>query len=131
MTIRMGGCNCGKVRISLEGEPKRAGLCHCLTCRRESGGPFMAFAVWSWTAAVVEGKTASWKDERDDRYFCPSCGSSLFGSEAGTGEIEVRIGCLDQAPSSLAPDYELWVKRREPWQPAIADGQFQENRKPD
>ncbi len=44
-TVRQGGCSCGAVRLEARGELIRVGLCHCLTCRKETGGPFMAFAV--------------------------------------------------------------------------------------
>ena len=54
-TTRRGGCNCGKVRIEVRGEPLRAGLCHCLTCRKETGGAFMAFAVWDRSRVSFTG----------------------------------------------------------------------------
>ena len=104
-----------RFRIEARGEPIRAGICHCTTCRKESGGPFMAFAVWHADHVKIEGRTASWKATRDDRHFCPFCGSTLFGVEEGTKEIEVRLGAFDAAPTDLVPTYELWVRRRERW----------------
>ena len=112
---RSASCNCGAIRIEARGEPIRAGICHCTTCRKESGGPFMAFAVWHADHVKIEGRTASWKATRDDRHFCPFCGSTLFGVEEGTKEIEVRLGAFDAAPTDLVPTYELWVRRRERW----------------
>ncbi len=120
-TTRQGGCNCGGVRIEVRGEPLRAGLCHCLTCRKETGGPFMAFADWDASQVSVTGETRSWTAATDRRHFCPACGSSLFATDDGNNEIEVRLGILDEAPSSLVPDYELWTPRREHWQQPIAD----------
>ncbi len=119
-TLRRGGCNCGKVRIELRGEPSRAGLCHCLICRKETGGPFMAFAVWDRSQVSVTGETGNWTATTDHRYFCPACGSSLFGTHDKNSEVEVRLGTLDEAPSNLVPSYELWTPRRERWQPAVA-----------
>jgi hypothetical protein len=116
---RRGGCNCGKVRIEVRGEPVRAGLCHCLTCRKETGGPFMAFAVWDSSRLSVTGETRSWTATTDHRHFCPACGSSLFGTHDKDGEVEVRLGALDDAPSDLTPGYELWTPRRERWQQPI------------
>ena len=101
--VRRGGCNCGKVRMELRGEPVRAGLCHCLTCRKETGGPFMAFAVWDTSQVSVAGETRSWTATTDHRHFCPACGSSLFGTHDKDGEVEVRLGILDEAPSGLMP----------------------------
>ena len=118
--VRRGGCNCGRVRFELRGEPVRAGLCHCLTCRKETGAAFMAFAVWDASRVSVTGDTRSWTAATDHRHFCPACGSSLFGTSDGSGEVEVRLGALDDAPSGLAPGYELWTPRRERWQAPVA-----------
>ena len=119
-TTRRGGCNCGKVRIELRGEPLRTGLCHCLTCRKETGGPFMAFAVWDASRVSVRGETRNWTATTDRRHFCPACGSSLFGTHDTDSEVEVRLGTLDDAPLGLVPDYELWTPRREHWQQPVA-----------
>jgi hypothetical protein len=44
-------------------------------------------------------------------------------------DVELYLGTLDEAPFELAPEAELWIKRREPWLHAV-DGasQHQENR---
>ena len=120
-TVWQGGCNCGSVRIELQGQPIRTGLCHCLICRRETGGPFMAFATWDAVNMAVTGETKSWTATTDHRHFCPTCGSSLFGTHDKDGEVEVRLGVLDEAPSGLAPAYELWTPRREHWQRPVDD----------
>ncbi len=112
---RRGGCNCGQVQLEIRGDPMRVGLCHCVTCRKETGGPFMAFAVWDSSQVSVTGETGSWMAATDHRHFCPACGSTLFGTHDTDSEVEVRVGTLDDAPSGLAPGYELWVPRREHW----------------
>ncbi len=53
--VRQGGCSCGAVRLEARSEPMRVGLCHCLTCRKETGGPFTAFAVWDRGHVSVTG----------------------------------------------------------------------------
>ncbi|WAP70060.1 hypothetical protein [Jiella pelagia] len=35
------------------------------------------------------------------------------------GEVEVRLGCLDAAPTDLEPTYENWVIHRERWLPEV------------
>jgi hypothetical protein len=47
----------------------------------------------------------------------------LFGVPFGAGEIEIRLGALDDAPTDLVPTYELWVVRRERWLPDLASEQ--------
>ncbi len=119
-TTRLGGCNGGQVRLEMRGVPVRVGVCHCLTCRKETGAPFMAFAVWDRGHVTVTGQTQSWTASTDHRHFCPVCGSALFGTHDMDSEIEVRLGALDEAPSDLSPDYELWTPRRERWLRPVA-----------
>jgi len=127
---RQGGCNCGRVRLELRGAPARVGVCHCLTCRKETGGPFMAFAVWEREKVSITGETASWAAATDHRHFCPACGSALFGTNDANDEIEVRLGSLDAAPSGLAPGYELWVPRREHWLAPVAGARQHSGNRP-
>ena len=127
--VRGGGCSCGRVRIEARGAPVRVGLCHCLTCRKETGAPFNAFAVWRTGDVAVSGETRSWAAQTVRRHFCPECGSAVYATDVDPGEIEIHLGALDDAPSDLAPTYELWVVRREPWQkPLPGAAQFRGNR---
>jgi hypothetical protein len=112
-TMRTASCSCGAVRIEARGEPVRVGLCHCTTCRKQSGAAFTANAIWRAEDVTIRGDTRSWKDTTVSRHFCSSCGSSLFG--ASGGEIAIGFGAFDQAPTNLVPTYELWVGRREKW----------------
>lgn len=110
-----GGCNCGQVRYEIEGDPIRIGLCHCETCRKETGSAFSYFGVWLRAQTEVTGETRFWSSRAGARHFCPACGSSLFDVEGGNAEIEFKLGTLDSPPSSFKPEYELWTVRRERW----------------
>lgn len=122
MTTRHGGCRCGMVRYSVEGEPSRIGICHCTDCRQESGSAFTFYAVWPAEAFSSSGETEAY----EGRHFCPSCGSRLFSVDQ---EAEIKLGTLQDAPTGLTPTYELWVKRREAWLPPLAGAeQFNEDR---
>ena len=109
IVVREGGCACGAVRFAVEGEPVRVGLCHCTSCRKESGSAFTAYAIWPRQAFSGSGEIATW----EGRSFCPICGSRLYSLTED--EAEVKIGALDEAPTTLSPQYELWVWRREHW----------------
>jgi hypothetical protein len=114
-----GSCLCGAVRIELSGKPYRVGICHCLDCRKKSGGIFTSWAIYPVNQVKVTGKTTSHK-VRDDyaRHVCPACGSPVFETEAGSDEVEVFLGVLDE-PNRLTPTYELWTVRREAWLPPL------------
>ncbi len=110
-----GGCNCGQVRYQLDGEPIRVGICHCETCRKDSGSAFSFFGVWPRAAATLSGELGCWRSRAGGERFCPKCGSSLFSWGDDSAEIEIKLGTLDAPPTALAPAYELWTIRREPW----------------
>jgi hypothetical protein len=109
VTVRTGGCLCGRVQYEVRGEPMRTGLCHCADCRKESGSVFATFAIWPRAAFSSTGDVAVFQG----RSFCPTCGSRLFN--LSDDEAEIRVGGLDVAPTALRPTSEIWVKRREPW----------------
>ena len=84
----------------------------------------MTFAVWPAHAFENTGEIKVF----DGRGFCAECGSRLFNP--GEGEVEIRIGSLDMAPTDLQPTYEIWSKRREDWlRPVDGTEQFDEDRK--
>lgn len=93
----------------------RSGNCHhivrnCLDYRKHHGALFHASAVFPQDAVMIDGETRDY----GGRFFCPRCGSSVFGRTAN--EIEVNLGSLDD-PDQLMPTYESWIIRRESWLP--------------
>jgi hypothetical protein len=114
-----GGCLCGAVRLAVEGNPYRVGICHCLDCRKSQGAIFRAFAIYPRDALRVTGETRQYRQKgKTDRHFCARCFSPLFQLTEGGDEAELFIGALD-ATSQLRPSYELWMGRREEWLPAM------------
>ncbi|MBD9375598.1 GFA family protein [Rhizobium sp. ARZ01] len=121
--IHVGGCRCGRVKYLVRGSPHRVGICHCTDCRQESGSAFTFFGVWPASSFSSSGRT----ETHQGRRFCPNCGSRLFS--CGDGEAEIKMGTLDNAPTSFHPTYELWIKRRELWlAPVKGAEQFKRNR---
>ena len=37
MTTRRAACSCGRLHLTIEGEPSRISMCHCLECQRRTG----------------------------------------------------------------------------------------------
>lgn len=119
-----GGCLCGAVRIEIHAEPDRAGLCHCLDCRKRQGALFHAFAVFPAGSVTVTGATREYRT----RSFCPTCGSPLF--DRFGEELELHLGCLD-AIDQVRPTYECWTIRREAWLPPFdTERRFERDRVP-
>ena len=110
-----GSCVCGAVSYRLSGDPKRVGLCHCVTCRKHTGAPFGAFAIYSADRVTVTGETGVFRSsETGRRHFCPECGSPVFGRQDGSDEVDIYAGTLDE-PERFVPAYQLWTLRRLPW----------------
>ena len=115
--IRTGGCACGAVRYEATGGGPSFGACHCATCRKWVGGPFMALQVE--TLSVTEGEDALniWRSSPwGERVSCKACGGTLFFrvvGEAGQSprESNVAIGTLDDA-SGLALGMEIFADRK-------------------
>lgn len=124
MITRNGKCLCGSVTFRVVGEPKRAGLCHCEDCRKESGSAFTYFGIWPSEAFETSGETSVY----DGRRYCATCGSRLFA--VSEEEVEIKLGSIENAPINVRPTYELWIKRREPWLQALPEAeQFEEDRR--
>jgi len=106
---RAGGCLCHGVRFKVFGAPLRVGICHCFDCRKSSGSTFSAFAIWPIDAFEQKGLVGTY----GGRSFCLTCGGRV--TSVRDDEAEVMIGSLDEAPTDLTPQYELWIGRRENW----------------
>ena len=104
-----GGCSCGAVRYRLQGPPFKVGVCHCTSCRKETGSVFMPYGDWKAEQFSFTGPTRIW----EGRSFCIVCGSRLFSPSPE--HVEIKLGTLDAAPTDLVPTVEGWIKRREPW----------------
>jgi hypothetical protein len=108
-----GGCACGAVRFSVRGAPLRAGLCHCMTCRKAHAAAFNPFLVFDPAQVEIAGELRAWRSSAGyERRFCPACGSRVLGVNGD--EVELSVGSFDE-PALFAPEYESWTIRREPW----------------
>ena len=123
-----GGCACGAVRFRVTGSPRRAGLCHCLTCRKAHAAAFNPFVVFAAEQVEVEGATTVWESSPGyERRFCERCGSRVVNLNGP--EIELSAGSFDE-PGRFRPEYESWILRREPWLRPLEVPQHCQDRNP-
>lgn len=78
-------------------------------CRKASGSHFIPFGVWPTSEFKYSGETKVFAK----RSFCPVCGSRIAWLR--DGKMEIMLGSLDDAPTGIVPEYELWTGRRADW----------------
>jgi hypothetical protein len=112
-----GGCLCGKIRYCAAGPPRGITICHCMTCRRASGAPLVAwsgFAVDRFT--FTRGEPAIYQSSAGvERGFCSHCGTQLtYRRQDAADTIDVTIASMDD-PEVIAPEDHTWVQSRLSW----------------
>lgn len=112
-----GGCLCGRIRYHLDGSPLDAGFCHCVTCRRSTGAPLVAWGTWRLPAlSWLQGESREYASSpKGRRRFCPDCGTQLtFVHTDAPALVDVTLASLDD-PDTVQPEYHIWVRSRIAW----------------
>jgi hypothetical protein len=113
-------CSCGQLQVTVEGDPMRIALCHCLACQRRTGAVISNQARFRRDQVEIAGNAAKWirKAESGNAmtyHFCPTCGSTLFWENEGfPGTVNVAIGNFAD-PSFPPPTIAVWEQSRHPW----------------
>lgn len=114
-------CLCGAVRMVC-GDPAGPGsYCHCVDCRKSTGGAFgVAIPFHADQFSVLGGRIGSFTKQADSgndltRNFCLDCGSPVFGtSPQHPGLIYVKAGMLDDQ-SLVQPTHQSWCRSKVAW----------------
>lgn len=130
-----GGCLCGKVRYKIHiTAPLAVGNCHCSTCQKQSGAPYVTVMFVPKQAMVVEGTVSSYQTDAESgnkmhRFFCARCSSPLFGQSTGTDKIRpILVSSVDDNQDIL-PKMNFWLSNAKNYTPIddrllAFDGQF-------
>jgi hypothetical protein len=111
------------VRYRFSGTPSSSANCHCLSCRRASGAPVVAWiTVDRSKLTLLSGNPASFHSSPGvTRQFCNRCGTALtFASERHADTIDITTASLDD-PGAYPPTTEVWLEHRLSWQPMSPD----------
>jgi hypothetical protein len=126
MTIRHASCSCGQLNLTVEGEPVRIAMCHCLECQRRTGAVISNQARFHREQITITGKSTEWKRTADSGNvltysFCPVCGSTVYWDNTGFPDvIAVAIGAFAD-PSFPPPTISVWEECRHSWVPLSSD----------
>lgn len=115
-----GQCLCGEVNFSIFSEPLRMAQCHCDDCQKITGTGHVSIAFFKEDDVHIKGETKSYGSITDSgstitRYFCPTCGSRLFGINSASEKIiGVSVGTLDDS-TWFKPEVIVYNKRKPIW----------------
>lgn len=112
-----GQCHCGAIRYEVSGEPIHHALCHCTDCRRSSGAPAVAWALFPREDMTISGETKEYaSSDHGRRHFCPGCGTGLFytSDTVFPGKIDVQSATLDD-PDAFPVTAQIQTAERIGW----------------
>ncbi len=134
---RTAACACGRLQVTVEGEPLGVVTCHCEFCQRRTGSAFQVSAVFSDDGSLaVAGESKAYNGLESDGvgttngddvtyHFCPTCGSTVFWTFAGRPIMVIAVGNFAD-PDFPAPTAELHSPLRHHWlQPVEGAEQFE------
>jgi hypothetical protein len=128
MTTRTASCRCGHLRATVNGDPVRVSVCHCLNCKKRSGSAFAVQARWPAAQVQIEGRSKSFVMTGDSGnsatfHFCPDCGSDVHYEIDGKFDdlVAIPLGAFDD-PRFGSPEYSVWEARKHEWVEIVGEG---------
>ena len=123
MTSVTGGCLCGAVLYTYEGELGGAAgavtVCHCASCRKAQGYAVAVVPAWADGFVVTAGADLIREYESSPgkkRAFCGLCGSPLYSRRDDRPEaLRIRLGSLDHPPESLTVNAHTFTEGAPAW----------------
>ncbi|KAI9738486.1 MAG: hypothetical protein M1818_005383 [Claussenomyces sp. TS43310] len=100
--VLRGGCLCEALSYCSTSLPDELTHCHCVTCRKISGAPFITWSEFplsdfSWTSSKPSALRATWRSNVAERGHCVDCGSTMYMKyEAYPTIIFVAAGTIDE-----------------------------------
>ena len=115
-----GSCRCGAVTLTINGKPMMMAQCHCSDCQKTTGTGHASNTMFSAEDVEIHGEATGHTVTTDSgnqntRYFCPTCGSRMYGLNSGRpGMITIPVGCFDDH-SWFSPQAVVYTSRRNDW----------------
>jgi hypothetical protein len=121
-----GGCYCGKVRYTADGEPAFKAQCHCRECQYITGGGpnyfmMMPTAGFRYDQGSAAEFTRSDLERPVTREFCSVCGTHLVTRPPGMPMLVLKVGTLDDPARYGGPQVAIYTVDRQAFH-CIAEG---------
>src|SRR5690606_4419638 len=102
-------CACGAVTLRFAGTVRAMFMCACADCQRATGSGHSTVALASRGDVTVTGPTKSFDRPANSgavltRYFCPECGTPLYGqSSRAPDALMLPVGLFGAQTEWFAP----------------------------
>ena len=122
MSIFTGSCLCGSVNYKSNSDPLVIQNCHCDQCRKATGSVYLTNLFIKEENFEITGEVNNYSHLSDagnnmTKYFCPNCGSQVFGKNSGRpGIITIRAGTVNEK-DIIKPIRNLFLKSKVPSTP--------------
>ena len=113
-----GGCLCGAVRYRVTGTPVARTLCHCISCRRATGGVSVAWAVFAKDDfTLLTGEVREYSSSPGIYWgSCANCSSLVtYRRDTRPDHHDITTATLDD-PDAFPPTVEIWVGEKIAWE---------------
>ncbi len=110
-----GGCYCGELRYSVEGDALFKAQCHCRECQYiAGGGPNFTMGMPEAAFSYTKGEPKQFKrtdiDPSVTREFCPNCGTSILSRAPGApGMVLLKVGTMDDPTLFEGPQVAIYT----------------------
>ncbi len=107
-----GACLCGGVQIVAQQAQHKVGACHCATCRKWAGGPFMGIDCGSEVS--FEGKqhiSVFDSSEWAERAFCSKCGTHVYYRLKDNNQYIMPVGLFANR-ADLVFDHQVFIDQK-------------------
>jgi len=118
MSMAEGGCLCGSVRYRVTGDAMARTLCHCVSCRRATGGASVGWAVFAkGDFALLQGEVREYSSSPGIYWgSCQTCGSLVtYRRDSRPDHQDITTATLDD-PDLFPPTAEIWVAEKIGWE---------------
>ena len=111
-----GGCFCGAIRYTLTAPPPAVVGCHCTTCQKISGAPYVVALQCDAKSVVFSGDPMNeYRSSPETRRgFCGTCGTVLaFLYDDQARHISLWLSSLDD-PTAFSATEHIYIRSKHP-----------------
>ena len=106
--------------MTVNEDPLRVSVCHCLACQRRTGSAFGAQARFRKESVSINGQSTQYVRVADSGNrimfnFCRTCGAIVhYWIEGREDLVAVPLGAFAD-PQFPAPAFSVYERRKHPW----------------